>query len=71
MLAHLCREDKADAPNTITIIDIRTGDVIKIYTIVNPSVIRKSVSFCHDRLMLFCESKENDSACIYLLSLDE
>lgn len=62
---------RSDA-STVTVTDIRTGDIIKAYDIHNPFAWEYSVSFYGDtRFMLFFRPEEHGSAYIYLFDLEE
>ncbi len=74
LLAHLWREDPHDSddPGTVTILDIRTGESIRTYTIHNPLAIEDTVAFYQDtRVMLFCAPKPLGSAYLYLFAFGE
>ncbi len=65
-------EPKFDYAHTVTVTDIRTGDIIKTYDIDNPFATEHTVTFIDDtRLMLLCLPKDGGSAYIYLFNIED
>ncbi|MDR3050706.1 MAG: hypothetical protein LBU67_03180 [Oscillospiraceae bacterium] len=62
---------RSDA-STVTITDIRTGNIIKAYDIYNPFATEYSVAFYDDtHFLLFCAPEELGSAYIYLFNVNQ
>ena len=73
LLAASCFGSRSDAL-TVVVVDIRTGDIVKTYDIVNPFASEEAVSFYDDtRLTLFCSPNrtEGGSTYLYLFNVGE
>jgi len=58
--------------HTVTIIGMETGEIVKIYDIENPFAEASSIAFYDNtHVMLFFGAKENGSAYIYLIDIEE
>jgi len=56
-----------DGARTVTVTDLRTGDMIKAYHIYNPFANEYTITFFDNtRFMVFFEPEEPGSAYIYL-----
>jgi hypothetical protein len=72
LLALTGMKSRRNDASTVTITDIRTGDIIKTYDIYNPFATEHSVAFCDDtRFVLFCAPEALGSAYIYLFNIEE
>lgn len=61
-----------DGDSTVTVTDLRTGNLLKAYEIYNPFANKDTVAFCGDtRLMLFCTPRDLGSAYLYLFNVGE